>query len=1037
MPFWCTLAGQFGYGRSVETGFLPNEITGLYTWYDASDLTTMYDATSGGSLSPNGGRVARWLDKTANSYNALQVTGQADTTRPVLTYNAQNNLAALQFSTNESRQLNGATGVYPYDVYMVIQTPITASNFDVMGVGASGSDNFNGFEINSGNVWIQSSTGGARSYTTSPAETSSNFLIMRWTATNATNTNQIWRNGTAIGRANYTWTFPSGSIFRIGNRTPNTATTTRAFNGKIGEILIYDNQPTPINRQLIEGYLAWKWGLQTNLPSSHPFRNYPPTTSPIPFQPTMLSNLQGWFDASDPLGTGTPPADGASVTTWSDKSGWARNTSGGTAGFYSNVDGGMIRFNGTSTNYPIASVAATIANQYFTIFVVERLGGTNATRALFGGSSSTTNANLHNLYSGATSSSMSFGFFGNDLSATTIPAFTTPQPIRIWSFSQRPTFRSIYLNGSNYRTDTNNTLLSGWTGASIGLYTNTPAYYLGNYHEFLMCTGTVTYYQQQQVEGYLAWKWGLQTSLPSSHPFYSASPTTAATAFLPTMLQNLTMWLDASSSNNFSLTASSVNTWFDKSGLSNNMTQATVASKPTFITYESSYAVDFDGTDDFLGSALSVNALINNTNFSIFVIANVNSINTNDSVTFENNDAIFSDRGGNMSMYLRSAGPIVGSYYYDAADIRRSATTTFTLNTTSMFNYTLGGGLIGIRLNGGAITTANAPNTIKTTTGLFDIGRNYGSAAKSLDGQVMEMILYKTTLTDFQRQQTEGYLAWKWGLQNNLFLGHPFRSAAPTTAAIPFSPNMLSNNTLWLDAADTNAFTLSGSSVNTWIDKSGRSNNATQATAGSRPTRVAYGSLNAVDFDGTDDFLETGKAISVFFLNTARSIFVVGLARTVSTNDTTNAYQNDAFLGDRGGYASLYMRSSGPIVGAFNWTGANSIATTTLTLNALTLFNYTLSSSTLGIRLNGGTQTTAASGTTNNMTFTLDIGRQFNNNSYNLNGQIMEVIIYSQDLISAQRQIVEGYLAWKWGFQGNLPAGHPYKNLAPTSANVP
>ena len=27
----------------------------------------------------------------------------------------------------------------------------------------------------------------------------------------------------------------------------------------------------------------------------------------------------------------------------------------------------------------------------------------------------------------------------------------------------------------------------------------------------------------------------------------------------------------------------------------------------------------------------------------------------------------------------------------------------------------------------------------------------------------------------------------------------------------------------------------------------------------------------------------------------------------------------------------------------------------------------------------------------------------------------------------------EGYIAWKWGLQGNLPVSHPYKNAAPTT----
>jgi hypothetical protein len=26
----------------------------------------------------------------------------------------------------------------------------------------------------------------------------------------------------------------------------------------------------------------------------------------------------------------------------------------------------------------------------------------------------------------------------------------------------------------------------------------------------------------------------------------------------------------------------------------------------------------------------------------------------------------------------------------------------------------------------------------------------------------------------------------------------------------------------------------------------------------------------------------------------------------------------------------------------------------------------------------------------------------------------------------------EGYLAWKWGLEGNLPISHPYKNSPPT-----
>jgi hypothetical protein len=42
-------------------------------------------------------------------------------------------------------------------------------------------------------------------------------------------------------------------------------------------------------------------------------------------------------------------------------------------------------------------------------------------------------------------------------------------------------------------------------------------------------------------------------------------------------------------------------------------------------------------------------------------------------------------------------------------------------------------------------------------------------------------------------------------------------------------------------------------------------------------------------------------------------------------------------------------------------------------------------------------------------------------------GWIHEAIGYSNILTTAQRQDVEGYLAWKWGLTASLPSTHPYK----------
>jgi hypothetical protein len=50
-----------------------------------------------------------------------------------------------------------------------------------------------------------------------------------------------------------------------------------------------------------------------------------------------------------------------------------------------------------------------------------------------------------------------------------------------------------------------------------------------------------------------------------------------------------------------------------------------------------------------------------------------------------------------------------------------------------------------------------------------------------------------------------------------------------------------------------------------------------------------------------------------------------------------------------------------------------------------------------------------------------------------MNGGLYEIMNFTSTLVTADRQKVEGYLAWKYGVASNLPAGHPYKSSPPTS----
>ena len=52
-------------------------------------------------------------------------------------------------------------------------------------------------------------------------------------------------------------------------------------------------------------------------------------------------------------------------------------------------------------------------------------------------------------------------------------------------------------------------------------------------------------------------------------------------------------------------------------------------------------------------------------------------------------------------------------------------------------------------------------------------------------------------------------------------------------------------------------------------------------------------------------------------------------------------------------------------------------------------------------------------------------------------GDIAELILYNRALAASDRQLVEGLLAWKYGMQGLLPSGHPWKNSDPTKDTFP
>lgn len=51
---------------------------------------------------------------------------------------------------------------------------------------------------------------------------------------------------------------------------------------------------------------------------------------------------------------------------------------------------------------------------------------------------------------------------------------------------------------------------------------------------------------------------------------------------------------------------------------------------------------------------------------------------------------------------------------------------------------------------------------------------------------------------------------------------------------------------------------------------------------------------------------------------------------------------------------------------------------------------------------------------------------------WKFDGQTAEIVLCDSFLTTEQAQLIEGYLAWKWGLVSALDAAHPYKTVAPT-----
>lgn len=289
-----------------------------------------------------------------------------------------------------------------------------------------------------------------------------------------------------------------------------------------------------------------------------------------------------------------------------------------------------------------------------------------------------------------------------------------------------------------------------------------------------------------------------------------------------------------------------------------------------------------------------------------------------------------------------------------------------------------------------------------------------------------------------------------------------------------WTPSLISPHT-WIDFSDTSTLfdaTTGGSAVTNGVgiaraeDKSGNGRHFTEGTAGARPTWTSgvQNSLGIARYDGGDQLTNSSTSAWNFLHSTGGTVFV--LIKSGTSSDPQAQYGwfgNNAALSADIGVNARYFDLPTSVTGGSDaflalvslaFTGQFAAGSLNIAGNAITtefrdiltpnvfqmsaiLFDpdNATTASRLKIAVDGGTlvgnseRTTTP--TTSNATYGMQIGA-VGNNAIRLTGDYSEIIIFNSLLSTTDRQLVEGYLAWKWGLEGNLPAGHPYKNAAPT-----
>jgi hypothetical protein len=1010
----------------------PLNIPNCYLWLDASDNSTI----NAGTITA-GSSVTTWSDKSGQGNTAIASNS------PVWTLNGINGKNAMYLGNSAaSGSSPGGTVASGIAFRGSLATPITGTTLTVFSVatwsGYQSSRDQRIFSLAS-NVStpdygssqgvavfdVQGSTCNLityRNYTT----VGSNSVMLVATPTlcstvyNGAN-GYLWLNGSPATSTGTASTGNFGSyVYGVGCDA-HTTTNGENWYGYIGEVLVFSIALNDTQRQAVERYLSLKWGLSnfyTSIPGS-------------------VRGLMVWLDGADTT-TMTFPS-GSNISQWRDKAAMGMTLSNTISGqyptlspgrgiFFSNTAGTVnasnqgFRYDGNwAAAVPTQSMAAFVSytalcnDQYRNaVFIAGTNGGSYSTQPNFiisfenGGSGYSVNLLLLD-------NNGSY-WNGNETAST-----DTSLGPRIDAIISTPGVSSgwIFSNGIEMSYSASNAYTSTYSNYMpnllyVGAYTSTvqgSRAFHGYINEILFYSNALTSAERAVVQAYLASKWSNTTIpnqvLPLTHPFTSVRPFTRP--FSPIDIPELSVWFDAADYTTLTVSGSTVTAWRDKSSNGWNATTL-IGTAPTITTLKKNSAVSFAGSSTLTVSNVSFSSVQAR---GIFVVYRVDTSTPNFISWFSTQASGINNQGGynNLVYPTGSGGPYVQSYAVGGAVVGMGADPAVnTVGTTAlavMIHSAVSTASNVVTLNGTsyALSTNNVASGYGSGTVTYYIGNAYPQPYI-----LCEYIMYQSELTSSQRQQIEGYLAWKWDIQGSLPSSHPFYTL-PSLSVLPFLPTNINGCSLWLDGSDIKTMTLSNSNVVQWFDKSG---NAYHMTGTSYPLLVSSGV-------GGNSFIRFTQSSSQRLSNASFSTLIGAGPATyflVEQNMSIPGGGNGGpfgFTGANPNYGLIFQYNGG--LQPFYLSSQFDFPFTSTTPRILQIYMPNASSGLTG-RVNGSTTYSGSNilfgQNASNGTYSGNFEVGHATNGY-VNVDFCELIVFNTSLTLPQIQQVEGYLAYKWG----------------------